>query len=116
VTRVTRVTRGQRPRSAALGLALGLALAAAIAGCMKSGTPRRLTGTCGGACDYYLACKHNDDPAARKQCVIECREMFSDARSLKAFEGLTCKDAIEFVDGTPEQVSAGPAKPVSAIP
>jgi len=107
--------------SAALGLVVGLAVAVAIAGCLKTGTPRRITGTCGGACDYYLGCKHNDDPVARRECVVECREVFSDVRSLKAFERLTCKDAIEYVDGIPEQAREarqridGPAKPVSAI-
>jgi hypothetical protein len=112
-----RSTPAHSPRASWLGVVVGLAVAAVIAGCVKGGTPRRITGTCGGACDYYLACKHNDDPAAREQCVLECREVFSDKRSLKAFESLTCKDAIEFVDGTRAAFDRPPsASPRTADP
>lgn len=84
--------------SAALGLALGVALAG---GCRLEGSwkNRRLTGTCEGACDRYLQCKRNGDAAARVACVSECREVFQDDESLRAFESLECTDVIEYVEG-----------------
>jgi len=91
------------------GLVAGVAIAAGIAaGCGATMHPRRITGTCGGACDYYLSCKHQPDPQARVQCVRECHDMFSDEKSLKELETLPCKDMIEFVDGTSPQVSSIP--------
>lgn len=81
-----------------LGLALGLALAG---GCRLEGSwkNRRLTGTCEGACDHYLACKRSGDPAAKNACVSECREVFFDDESLRAFESLECRDVVEYVEG-----------------
>jgi len=91
------------------GVLAGAAIAAAIAaGCGASMHPRRLTGTCGGACDYYLSCKHDAEPEARVRCVRECRDMFSDEKSLRELETLPCKDMIEFVDGTQPRVSSIP--------
>jgi len=85
----------------------GLLIAAGIAGCLvRSATDRRVTGTCAGACDYYLACKHSSDATARGRCLHECPEVFSDSLSLKAFESLDCRDAVEYVDGAPTRVSA----------
>jgi hypothetical protein len=90
------------PARAALA---GLAIAAAMTGCfLRSATTRRLTGTCAGACDHYLACKRDDDPAKRVQCVRECGDIFSDEDSLMAFESLSCRDAVEYVDGAPTRV------------
>jgi hypothetical protein len=85
-------------RVAALGVALGLAIAG---GCRFDGAwrPRRLTGTCEGACDHYLSCKRSGDSAARTACVAECREVFQDTESLRAYESLECTDAVEYVEG-----------------
>lgn len=69
-------------------------------------TGRRLTGTCQGACDHYLSCKHNDDAVARDRCLRECPEVFSDRESLKAFEALSCKDTVEFVEGSDRRTSS----------
>ena len=35
------------------------------------------TGTCDGACDHYLGCKHNSDPAAKLACTRECGQVLS---------------------------------------
>jgi len=81
---------------------VGFLVLAVLAGCAK---PRyvvyhRLTGTCEGACGYYLACKRSDDERAREACVAECREIFSTSETLKDFERLECEDAIAFVEGS----------------
>ncbi len=60
---------------------------------------QQLTGTCDGACDYYLACKRSADAPTRKACVQECSFIFSDDESLMAFESLECSDAVAFVEG-----------------
>jgi hypothetical protein len=60
----------------------------------------KLTGTCTGACAHYSECKPGHDPAARARCEAECPGVFSDRDSLMAFESLSCKNAVEFVDGT----------------
>jgi hypothetical protein len=85
-------------RSVWLAVALGAALAGA---CRLEGSWRtkRLTGTCEGACDHYLRCKRSHDGAARTACVSECREVFHDTDSLRAFESLECRDVIEYVEG-----------------
>lgn len=79
----------------------GLALGVSLASCRLEGSwkQRRLTGTCEGACDHYLACKRNGEAAARTACVSECRDVFQDAESLRAFESLECRDAVEYVEG-----------------
>jgi hypothetical protein len=84
--------------TALLGVALGVALAT---GCRLDGSwkNRRLTGTCEGACDHYLACKRSGDQTARTACVAECREVFFDDESLRAFESLECRDVVEYVEG-----------------
>ncbi|MGE5184428.1 MAG: hypothetical protein ACM31C_20300 [Acidobacteriota bacterium] len=63
-------------------------------------TGPRLTGTCDGACAHYIECKpgHADRDLAR--CNSECPQVFSDRDSLMAYESLSCKDAVEYVDGT----------------
>lgn len=81
------------------GLVAGLVVAAVIAGCYRAARDRRVTGTCAGACAWYLDCKSSDDPAARDRCLAECPEVFGDETSLGEFEQLECKDAIEYVDG-----------------
>ena len=82
----------------AFGVALGIALAG---GCRLEGSwkNRRLTGTCEGACDRYLQCKRSGEPAAKVACVSECREVFQDEESLRAFESLECRDVVEYVEG-----------------
>lgn len=64
---------------------------------------RRLTGTCTGACDHYLSCKQqqgtrvvDDDYQA---CELECQDVFSSDDSLRAFESLSCDDAVAYVEG-----------------
>lgn len=85
---------------AALKAALaGLVVAAVIAGCYRGAHDRRVTGTCAGACAYYLDCKSSRDTAARDRCLAECPEVFGDTTSLEEFEQLECRDAIEYVDG-----------------
>ena len=61
---------------------------------------RRITGTCGGACKHYLTCKDALTKRTFKVCVSECRETFSGAEGLKAFESLTCKKAVSFIEGS----------------
>lgn len=60
----------------------------------------RLTGTCEGACDHYVSCKPGHSDADRQRCETECPGVFSDRDSLMAFESLSCKDTVEYVDGT----------------
>ena len=74
-------------------LLLALALSACI---VRTVHPRRLTGTCEGACDHYLECKGGGDAGT---CITECRQVFSDDESLRAFESLSCADTIEYVEG-----------------
>ncbi len=61
----------------------------------------QLTGTCDGACAYYLGCKHADEPTARARCVTECEDVFATPDTIATFESLSCQDAVEFVDGVP---------------
>jgi hypothetical protein len=65
---------------------------------------QQLTGTCDGACEYYLACKqYGGDPVSEPMhhaCVSECGEVFSSRDSIMAFESLTCEDAVGFVEGS----------------
>lgn len=78
---------------------VGLALAMS---CIRAQHRRsyRPAGTCESACDYYLSCKDKDDDRdAVASCVTECRDVFSDTDSLRAFERLSCEEAIAFVEG-----------------
>ena len=82
-------------------LAAGIALAGMVA-CVTTrpdGPNRRLTGTCEGACDLYVACKREDRPHVARACVSECREVFTDRESLRMFESLECTKVIAFVEG-----------------
>jgi hypothetical protein len=83
---------------------VALLLCAFFASCAARPNPlvhqRRLTGTCQGACEYYVACKGFEDPALTRACVAECDEVFSDAESLRAFESLSCDNVVLFVEGT----------------
>lgn len=64
----------------------------------------RLTGTCEGACNYYLACKQaeGDEISENTQqaCVLECNEVFNSKEPIVAFESLACEDAVAFVEGS----------------
>ena len=82
-----------------LGVLLGLGVASS---CRLDGVHqrRRLTGTCEGACDHYLACKRSDSAVMRTACVDECGEVLQDPESLRAFESLECQDTIEYVEGS----------------
>jgi hypothetical protein len=90
-------------------IALALALACALAGCIvKRLTSPRLTGTCDGACAHYVECKPGHADADRTRCTAECPDVFRDPDSLMGYESLSCKDAVEYIDGSPRQ-TAGPA-------
>ena len=76
---------------------LALLAALATSSCIvRTVHPRRLTGTCEGACDHYLECKGGGDAT---MCIADCRQVFSDDESLRAFESLSCADTIEYVEG-----------------
>ena len=95
------------------GLLGGAAIALGIAACHPPAflTGPRLSGTCGGACDHYFACKggHQSD-RAQANCVADCQGVFSDDESLRAFESLSCDDTVEYVEGLPANTaSAGAA-------
>jgi len=65
----------------------------------------RLTGTCHGACDHYIECKSGARQEDRQRCEVECPDVFSDRDSLMAYESLSCKNAVEYVDGTQPQAA-----------
>ena len=56
-----------------------------------------------------LFAARSGDPAAHTACVSECRDVFQDAESLRAFESLECPDVIEYVEG---DSSRGPGEMV----
>jgi hypothetical protein len=91
--------------SAARGLIAGAIVAIAMVGAAACRAPAfltgpRLTGTCDGACDHYFECKGGGQTSgARARCLADCRDVFSDDESLRAFESLSCQDAVEYVDG-----------------
>jgi hypothetical protein len=92
------------------GLALGIAISIGISSCVvKRLMGPRLTGTCEGACDHYLECKHGHADLAR--CRRECPDVFSDRDSLMAFESLSCQNTIEFVDGRSPKSAAKDSRP-----
>jgi hypothetical protein len=66
----------------------------------------RLTGTCDGACAHYVECKPGHADGDRSRCSAECPQVFSDRDSLMAYESLTCKDAVEYIDGTTTRAAA----------
>ena len=90
--------------------AVAVVIAAVLASCIVNRfTGPKLTGTCAGACAHYVECKpgHSDRDGVR--CRAECPDVFADADSLMAYESLSCKDAVEFVDGTgPRSAAAQP--------
>ncbi len=94
----------------------------ALSGCFKSHyvTRRKLTGTCSGACNYYLTCKGSNDQVLYQACLSECGQVFSDAVSLAAFESLYCADLIAYIEGPsgrePGQPLPAPPRSPSASP
>lgn len=93
-------------RSALRGVILGLALAFLIASCIvKRFTTPRLTGTCDGACAHYIECKPGHPEADRTRCQAECPDVFTDRDSLMGYESLSCKDAVEYIDGAPKKTA-----------
>lgn len=89
-------------------IVLGLLIAATIASCVVNRLMGpRLTGTCEGACDHYVACKSGK--ADKQRCRTECPDVFSDRDSLMAFESLSCSNAVEYVDGrSPKAATSDP--------
>ncbi|HEV7554949.1 MAG TPA: hypothetical protein VGO00_05790 [Kofleriaceae bacterium] len=86
------------------GLVVGLMIAIAICGCVvKRLVGPHVTGTCDGACAHYIECKAGHLTADRDRCRNECPGVFSDRDSLMMYESLTCKDAVEYIDGTSSQ-------------
>jgi len=86
------------------GLVLGAVLAGGLASCfVKRLTTPQLTGTCDGACDHYVECKPGHPDTDRRRCTTECPDVFRDEDSLMAYESLSCKDAVEYIDGPPAQ-------------
>lgn len=87
------------------GLILGVMIAVCIASCVvnKLMGPR-LTGTCDGACDHYVECKSGNADA--KRCRAECPDVFEDRDSLMAYESLSCKNAVEFIDGPTQRAAS----------
>ena len=94
-------------RGAAAGLVAGGLLAIAIGAACHAprlfGGPR-LLGTCEGACNHYLECRGGGvTDVQRNSCVADCHDVFTDQESLRAFESLSCEDAVEYVDGSRAQ-------------
>jgi hypothetical protein len=69
-------------------------------------TGPRVTGTCDGACAHYVECKPGHSDVDRSRCQAECPGVLSDRDSLMAYENLSCKDAVEFVDGDGTQATS----------
>ena len=69
-------------------------------------TGPRLSGTCEGACDHYFDCRGGgQSDRAEANCVADCHDVFSDEESLRAFESLSCPDAVEYVEGARARAS-----------
>lgn len=84
------------------GLVIGVMIALGISSCIvRRLTGPRVTGTCDGACAHYVECKPGHLEKDRQRCHSECPDAFSDRDSLMAYESLSCKDAVEYVDGNP---------------
>jgi hypothetical protein len=89
------------------GLFLASVLAMVVTGCIVHRlTGPRLTGTCEGACNHYVACKPGHPEPDRARCRLECPQVFSDADSLMAYESLACPEAVEYVDGAAKKTAS----------
>ena len=95
------------------GLALGVLIALTMASCIVRnivGDNTRLTGTCDGACAHYVSCKSGAGKDDRRRCTAECPDVFGDRDSLMAYESLSCRDAVEYIDGAQRQTAATPKR------
>lgn len=93
-------------KTALRAVLLGLGIAFLIASCIvKRFTSPQLTGTCDGACAHYVACKPGHPEADRTRCQSECPDVFTDRDSLMGYESLSCKDAVEYIDGAPKKTA-----------
>jgi hypothetical protein len=82
------------------GVILGVIVGLLLAGCIvRNLVGPRTSGTCRGACAHYVDCKHGGGRDTER-CNAECPDVFADRDSLIAFENLSCRDAVEFVDGS----------------
>ena len=96
-------------KSALRAVVLGLGISLLIASCIvKRFTTPRLTGTCDGACAHYIECKPGHSELDRTRCTSECPDVFTDRDSIMGYESLSCKDAVEYVDGTPNKTAGTP--------
>lgn len=91
-------------KSIIIALVLGLLMAGCI---VKRLTTPQLTGTCDGACSHYVECKAGHSDADRSRCTMECPDVFRDSDSLMGYESLSCEDAVEYIDGSPNRTAAG---------
>lgn len=94
-------------RAAAIALlALALPWSCAHAQHPQASTAHAVTGTCAGACEHYVSCKHQDnDNALYNACTSQCRYIFSDRgvqdhATLRDFERLDCPATVSFVEGS----------------
>jgi hypothetical protein len=84
-------------------LLVGLLALCATSTCMRqpdAASRQRSTGTCQGACDYYQACKRDDDQQRWGACISECSDFFAGEQALREFERMECTDVISFVEGS----------------
>jgi len=97
-------------KSALRAVVLGLGISVLIASCIvKRFTTPRLTGTCDGACAHYVECKPGHPEQDRARCQRECPDVFADRDSIMGYESLSCKDAVEYIDGDPKKTAGPPA-------
>lgn len=97
-------------KSALRAVILGLGIALLIASCIvKRFTGPRLTGTCDGACAHYTECKPGHSEVDRTRCTTECPDVFTDRETIVGYESLSCKDAVEYIDGDPKKTAGPPA-------
>jgi len=95
--------------SALRAVILGLGMAVLMASCIvKRFTSSQLTGTCDGACAHYIECKPGHPEPDRARCKLECPDVFTDSDSIMGYESLSCKDAVEYIDGDAKK-TAGPS-------
>ncbi len=87
-------------RGVILGVLIALVALVLTSCIVKRLTGPRLTGTCAGACDHYVECKPGHSTTDGARCRTECPDVFSDRDSLMMYESLSCRDAVEYVDGT----------------
>ncbi len=89
---------------ALFALVCGLAIGSQ-GGCIQRMLGRKLTGTCDGACAHYVECKPGHPSVDRDRCRAECPDVLSDEDSLMMYESMSCRDAVEYVDGVSTKTS-----------